>query len=103
MSKNMVINVRVGGTLSEFVTSNVSKTGSYENVSEYVRDLIRRDKFNKEQVAFESLKAELQKAFPLLTVSMLNFQPMILSLVIPNFFEFYATLFDFKSGRFPSG
>ena len=59
----MVINVRVGGTLSEFVTSNVSKTGSYENVSEYVRDLIRRDKFNKEQVAFETLKAELQKAF----------------------------------------
>jgi len=63
MSKNMVINVRIGGTLSEFVASNVSETGSYENVSEYMRDLIRRDKSDKEQVAFERLKTELQKAF----------------------------------------
>ena len=59
----MVINVRVGGTLSEFVSSNISETGSYENVSEYVRDLIRKDKTNKEEVAFATLKAELQKAF----------------------------------------
>lgn len=63
MAKNMVINVRVGGTLSEFVSSNISETGSYENVSEYVRDLIRKDKAAKEQLAFETLKAELQKAF----------------------------------------
>ena len=63
MSKNMVINVRVGGTLSEFVSSNISETGSYENVSEYVRDLIRKDKAAKEQLAFKALKAELQKAY----------------------------------------
>lgn len=63
MANNMVINVRVGGTLSEFVSSNISETGSYENVSEYVRDLIRKDKANKEKVAFETLKAELKKAF----------------------------------------
>ena len=63
MPKNMVINVRVGGTLSEFVSSNISETGSYENVSEYVRDLIRQDKAHKEQLAFDTLKAELQKAF----------------------------------------
>ena len=63
MAKNMVINVRVGGTLSEFVSSNISETGSYENVSEYVRDLIRKDKTDKEKVAFETLKAELQKGF----------------------------------------
>ena len=63
MPKNMVINVRVGGTLSEFVSSNISEAGSYENVSEYVRDLIRQDKARKEQLAFDTLKAELQKAF----------------------------------------
>jgi putative addiction module CopG family antidote len=49
--------------LSEFVAANVSETGSYENVSEYVRDLIRRDKERVEQEAFERLKAELARAF----------------------------------------
>ena len=37
--------------------------GSYENVSEYVRDLIWRDKERSERVAFERLKAELARAF----------------------------------------
>ena len=37
--------------------------GAYENVSEYVRDLIRRDKTTSENTAFEAMKAELQLAF----------------------------------------
>jgi antitoxin ParD1/3/4 len=63
MSKGLVLNVRVSGALSEFVAANVSQAGDYENVSEYVRDLIRRDKERSEGEAFERLKAELKQAF----------------------------------------
>ncbi|MCD6681028.1 MAG: addiction module antitoxin [Burkholderiaceae bacterium] len=37
--------------------------GDYENVSAYIRDLIRRDKERKEQESFERLRAELVHAF----------------------------------------
>ncbi len=63
MSRMMTLNVRVGGALGDFVAANVGETGAYENVSEYVRDLIRKDKERVEQVAFERLKAELGAAF----------------------------------------
>lgn len=55
--------VRLSGALSEFVASNVGVGGAYENVSEYVRDLIRRDRERAEQEKFERLKTELQHAF----------------------------------------
>jgi Arc/MetJ-type ribon-helix-helix transcriptional regulator len=55
--------VRLSGALSEFVAANVSEDGAHENVSEYVRDLIRRDKERTEQEAFDPLKAELKLAF----------------------------------------
>ena len=57
------LTVRLSGALSEFVRANVGEDGSYENVSEYIRDLIRRDKEGTEQAAFERLKAELTHAF----------------------------------------
>jgi Arc/MetJ-type ribon-helix-helix transcriptional regulator len=49
--------VRLSGVLSDFVAENVGENGAYENVSEYIRDLIRRDKERVEQEAFERLKA----------------------------------------------
>lgn len=55
--------VRLSGALSDFVAANVGENGSYENISEYVRDLIRRDKERAEQEAFDRLKAELTRAF----------------------------------------
>lgn len=55
--------VRVGGVLSDFVAANVGEEGSYENVSEYIRALIRRDKERAEAEAFGRLKAELNHAF----------------------------------------
>lgn len=55
--------VRLSGPLSDFVATNVGEHGDYENVSEYVRDLIRRDKERKEQEAFDRLKAELDHGF----------------------------------------
>jgi antitoxin ParD1/3/4 len=55
--------VRLSGTLCDFVATNVGEQGAYENVSEYMRDLIRRDKERTEQEAFERLKAELTLAY----------------------------------------
>jgi Arc/MetJ-type ribon-helix-helix transcriptional regulator len=63
MPKSMTLNVRVSGGLGDFVASNVGEDGAYENVSEYVRDLIRRDKERVDREAFERLKAELTHAF----------------------------------------
>jgi antitoxin ParD1/3/4 len=63
MTKPMNLNVRLTGALSEFVAGNVGQEGAYDNVSEYVRDLIRRDKARAEATAFERLKAELDLAF----------------------------------------
>ena len=63
MAKSMTLNVRVSGALGEFVAANVGQEGDYENVSEYVRDLIRRDKARAEDRAFTRLKAELTQAF----------------------------------------
>jgi antitoxin ParD1/3/4 len=63
VSKTMTLNVRVSGALGEFVAANVGEAGAYDNVSEYVRDLIRRDMARAEGEAFERLKAELTRAF----------------------------------------
>ena len=63
MTRTTTMTVRVSGSMSDFVASNVGEHGAYENISEYVRDLIRRDKERAEQDAFERLKAELRLAF----------------------------------------
>ena len=63
MSRTTTMTVRLGGALSDFVSANVGDGGSYENVSEYIRDLIRRDKERAEAEAFNRLKAELAHAF----------------------------------------
>lgn len=57
------LTVRLSGALSDFVAANVGEHGAYENVSENVRDLIRRDKERQEQAAFERLKAGLTHAY----------------------------------------
>lgn len=63
MSRTTTMTVRLSSALSDFVAANVGENGSYENISEYVRDLIRRDKERAEQEAFNRLKAELTRAF----------------------------------------
>lgn len=60
---SLTLNVRVNGALGDFVAANVGDAGNYENVSEYVRDLIRKDKERTERQLFERLKAELGAAF----------------------------------------
>ena len=63
MSRTTTMTVRISGPLSEFVAAYVGEDGAYENVSEYIRDLIRRDRERVEREAFERLKAELTVAF----------------------------------------
>jgi antitoxin ParD1/3/4 len=63
MPRTTTMTVRLSGRLSDFVAANVGENGDYENVSEYVSDLIRRDKERAERDAFERLKAELVRAF----------------------------------------
>lgn len=63
MTKAITLNVRVSGALGDFVAANVGETGAYENVSEYVRDLIRRDKARVEDERLALLRAELISAF----------------------------------------
>jgi len=63
MSRTTTMTVRLSGALSDFVAANVGENGSYENISEYIRDLIRRDKERVEAEAFDRLKAELNHAF----------------------------------------
>jgi putative addiction module CopG family antidote len=71
--------VRLGGALSDFVSANIGDDGSYENVSEYIRDLIRRDKERAEQEAFDRLKGELTHAFAALEET---YQPLTAAEVI---------------------
>ena len=63
MSRTTTMTVRLSGALSDFVASNVDEDGEYENISEYVRDLIRRDKARRDEERFERLKAELRHGF----------------------------------------
>lgn len=63
MTRNTTMTVRLKGSLSEFVSANVGEHGSYDNVSEYVRDLIRRDMERADAEAFRKLQAELKQAF----------------------------------------
>jgi Arc/MetJ-type ribon-helix-helix transcriptional regulator len=63
MARTTTLTVRISGALGDFVAANVGEDGSYENVSEYIRDLIRRDKERAEKEAFARLKAELAHAF----------------------------------------
>ena len=62
MSDTMTLNVRISGALRDHVARETT-TGAYENVSEYVRDLIRRDKARAEAEALAAMRAELQVAF----------------------------------------
>lgn len=63
MSRTTTMTVRLKGDLSDYVATNVGEYGSYDNVSEFIRDLIRRDKERNEELAFDRLKAELSLAF----------------------------------------
>ncbi len=71
-ASTMTLNVRISGALGDQVAANVGEDGPYENVSEYVRDLIRRDRQRVDEERFQILKAEPKRAFTAPIVSFAN-------------------------------
>ena len=61
-SDTMSINVRVSGALKRHVET-ITSEGNFESISEYVRDLINKDKTAQDEVAFQAVRAHLQEAF----------------------------------------
>jgi error-prone DNA polymerase len=61
-TKSMSVNVRISGALREHVERTTTE-GDYESVSEYVRDLIRKDKAKQEEAAYQKVKSRLKSAF----------------------------------------
>ncbi len=62
-NETTTLTVRVSGALRDFVATAVGEAGSYENVSEYLRGLIRTDMARAEEQAFQRLKTELTLAY----------------------------------------
>jgi len=63
MNRPLTMTVRLGAELGAFVSDRIGEQGTYENISEYVRDLIRKDMERTEKEAFARLKAELALSF----------------------------------------
>ena len=74
-TKSLSVNVRISGALREHVERTTTE-GDYESVSEYVRDLIRKDKTRRDQIAFDKVKAQLKAAF---AEPRSNYEPTTLS------------------------
>lgn len=60
--EHMNVNVRIGGQLKEHLLSVTGEHGTYDNTSEYIRDLIRRDQDAQAQEAVDWLYAHLKPA-----------------------------------------
>ena len=58
--KETRLNVRVKGALADHVEDIVGLQGVYENQSEYLRDLIRQDMYQKDS---DALRRELQSSY----------------------------------------
>ena len=58
MARTTTMTVRINGPLSDFVAANVGEDGEYENVSEYIRDLIRKD---QEEQAVQRLRGLIEE------------------------------------------
>ncbi len=63
MGKVISIDVEFSDALSEHVADLTGDFGLYDSVGDYVRDLITRDQALVERQRFETLKAELTRAF----------------------------------------
>lgn len=63
MARPTTLTVRLNGALSEFIAENIGEYGTYDNVSEYIRDLVRKDMERSEAQAFNRLQAKLAQTF----------------------------------------
>lgn len=56
------VTIRLSGPLRQFINERAGETGLYENASEYLRDLIRRDFEKEERRKWALLARELKPA-----------------------------------------
>lgn len=63
MGKVISIDMDLSDSLVDHVADITGEFGPYDNIGDYVRDLITRDQDIVEQQRFEDLKAELVRAF----------------------------------------
>lgn len=61
-TQNTQVNVKISGSLREFINQQISPNGEYESASEYIRDLVRQDKRNWEQKENAEISAMLLKS-----------------------------------------
>jgi putative addiction module CopG family antidote len=54
------VNVRISGQLRDYVDQQTGPDGLYESASEYVRELIRRDRQTQQEAGWNWLRAHLQ-------------------------------------------
>lgn len=54
------VNVRFAGELQKFVQSKAGESGVYNSVSEYIRDLVRKDYEREESRKWAWLRSELK-------------------------------------------
>lgn len=67
------INVRFSGALKAFVDQRAAENGVYGSVSEYIRDLVRRDYERDEERRWDTLYGELA---PGMSASDSEFKPL---------------------------
>lgn len=62
VNQNPNVNVKITGTLREYFDHQITPNGDYESASEYVRDLVRRDKRKHEQLENEAISNMLAQS-----------------------------------------
>ena len=73
MSKG--VHVRLSGKLKEFIEDQSGDNGLYENASEYIRDLVRRDYEREQQKRWSTLIHTLQPGLSADTSAFVDFDP----------------------------
>lgn len=69
------VNVRISGKLKEYISLQVGPDGLYENASEYVRDLIRKDYLRQEELKMDLLYKRLMPGMQADEKEFLEFDP----------------------------
>lgn len=69
------INVRLSGPLKEFVETRSGQNGLYHSVSEYVRDLVRKDYEREEARKWDALYNELEAGINASPEEFIDFDP----------------------------
>ena len=69
------VNVRISGKLKEFISLQTGANGLYENASEYLRDLIRKDYRRQEELKMDLLHKRLMPGMNADETEFVEFDP----------------------------